>query len=315
MTTKVFIDGAAGTTGLEIRERLARHAGLELLALEGDKRKDPKARAEALNGADVVILCLPDDAAREAVSLIVNPEVKVIDASTAHRTAKGWDYGFAEIDKKQRGTIAGSKRVSNPGCYPTGFLALMRPLTRAGLIPENFPVTVNAVSGYSGGGRSMITEFEDAASPTYTHETVRTYGLSLQHKHVGEMQTHAKLRHPPIFAPSVGRFYRGMLVEVPLNLWALKGHPSVHEVHEVLAETYCKEKLVDVASLEDGHSSLDAEILKGTDKLRLYVFGNETRGQARLIAALDNLGKGAAGAAVQNLNIMTGRHETEGLVV
>jgi N-acetyl-gamma-glutamyl-phosphate reductase len=315
MTTKVFIDGAAGTTGLEIRERLARHSGLELQALEGDRRKDPKARAEALNGADVVILCLPDDAAREAVSLIVNPGVKVIDASTAHRTAAGWDYGFAELSKTQRGAIAGSKRVSNPGCYPTGFLALMRPLTRAGLIPENFPVTVNAVSGYSGGGRSMITEFEDASAPIYTHETVRTYGLSLQHKHVGEMQSHAKLSHPPIFAPSVGRFYRGMLVEVPLNLWALKGHPSVHEVHEVLAETYCKERLVDVASLEDGHASLDAEILKGTDKLRLYVFGNETRGQARLIAALDNLGKGAAGAAVQNLNIMTGREEIEGLVL
>ncbi len=315
MTTKVFIDGGAGTTGLEIRERLAKHEGLQLQSLESDKRKDPKARAEALNGADVVILCLPDDAAREAVSLITNPEVKVIDASTAHRTDKAWAYGFAELDPKQRGAIAGSKRVSNPGCYPTGFLALMRPLTRAGLIPKDFPVTVNAVSGYSGGGRTMITEFEDEKAPTHTLETFRTYGLTLQHKHVGEMETHARLSHPPIFAPSVGRFYRGMLVEVPLNLWALKGHPSVHEVHEVLAETYCKEPLVDVASLEDGHSTLDAEILKGKDTLRLYVFGNETRGQARLIAALDNLGKGAAGAAVQNLNIMTGRPETEGLVL
>jgi N-acetyl-gamma-glutamyl-phosphate reductase len=313
--TKVFIDGGAGTTGLEIRERLAAHHGLELLALEGDKRKDPKARAEALNGADMVILCLPDDAAREAVSLITNPDVKVIDASTAHRTAADWTYGFAELEPAQRGAIAASKRVSNPGCYPTGFLALMRPLTRAGLIPENFPVTVNAVSGYSGGGRGMITEFEDAASPTWTQEVFRTYGLSLQHKHVGEMQTHARLSHPPIFAPSVGRFYRGMLVEVPLNLWALKDHPSVHEVHEVLAETYCQEALVDVASLEDGHTSLDAEILKGKDTLRLYVFGNETRGQARLIAALDNLGKGAAGAAVQNLNIMLGLEETAGLVL
>ena len=313
--TTVFIDGAAGTTGLEIRERLARHEGLTLTQLEGDKRKDPAARAEALNSADVVILCLPDDAAREAVAAITNPDVKVIDASTAHRTAGGWAYGFPEMEPGQRAAIAQSKRVSNPGCYPTGFLALMRPLTRAGLIPENMPVTVNAVSGYSGGGRSMITEFEDAASPTHTHETFRTYGLTLQHKHVGEMQVHARLNHPPIFAPSVGRFYRGMLVEVPLNLWALKGHPSVHEVHEVLDETYCKEPLVDVASLEDGHATLDAEILKGADRLKLFVFGNETRGQARLIAALDNLGKGAAGAAVQNLNLMTGRPEAEGLVV
>jgi N-acetyl-gamma-glutamyl-phosphate reductase len=313
--TTVFIDGAAGTTGLEIRERLARHAGLTLTQLEGDRRKDPAARAEALNGADVVILCLPDDAAREAVALIANPAVKVIDASTAHRTAHGWDYGFAEMEPGQRAAIAGSARVTNPGCYPTGFLALMRPLTRAGLIPEGFPVTVNAVSGYSGGGRTMINEFQDEASPIFSHEVVRTYGLNLQHKHVGEMQVHAHLSHPPIFAPSVGRFYRGMLVEVPLHLWALKGGPSVKDVHAVLAETYAGEALVDVASLEDGHASLDAEILKGTDRLRLYVFGNENRGQARLIAALDNLGKGAAGAAVQNLNLMTGRDETEGLVI
>jgi N-acetyl-gamma-glutamyl-phosphate reductase len=313
--TTVFIDGAAGTTGLEIRERLANHAGLDLVQLEGDKRKDPAARAEALNAADVVILCLPDDAAKEAVSLIANPKVKVIDASTAHRTAGGWVYGFAEMEPGQRARIAGSTRVTNPGCYPTGFLALMRPLTRAGLIPEGFPVTVNAVSGYSGGGRSMIAEFEDKDGAHYTETVTRTYGLSLQHKHVGEMQVHAHLSHPPIFAPSVGRYYRGMLVEVPLHLWALKGHPSVHAVHEVLAQAYADEALVDVASLEDGHTTLDAELLAGTDLLKLFVFGNEQRGQARLIAALDNLGKGAAGAAVQNLNIVTGRPETEGLVV
>lgn len=313
--TTVFIDGAAGTTGLEIRERLAGHAGLRIVELEGDRRKDAQARAEALNGADVVILCLPDDAAREAVSLIVNPAVKVIDASTAHRTAPGWTYGFPEMEPGQRAAVAGSTRVSNPGCYPTGFLALMRPLTRAGLIPENFPVTVNAISGYTGGGRAMIAEFEDTGGASFTSTVFRTYGLTLQHKHVGEMQVHAHLSHPPIFAPSVGRFYRGMLVEVPLNLWALKGHPSVHEVHEVLAETYCHEPLVDVASLEDGHTTLDAELLAGTDLLKLFVFGNETRGQARLIAALDNLGKGAAGAAVQNLNLMTGRGESTGLVL
>src|SRR5579862_2139775 len=177
-TTTVFIDGAAGTTGLEIRERLAAHAGLSLVALEGDKRKDPAARREALNDADVVILCLPDDAAKEAVALIDNPKVKVIDASTAHRVASDWTYGFAELESTQRQAVSQSLRVSNPGCYPTGFLALMRPLTRAGLIPEAFPVTVNAVSGYSGGGRSMIAEFEDEAAPNYSHEVVRTYGLT-----------------------------------------------------------------------------------------------------------------------------------------
>jgi N-acetyl-gamma-glutamyl-phosphate reductase len=311
----VFIDGAAGTTGLEIRERLADHAGLELVQLEGDKRKDPKARGEALNGADVVILCLPDDAAKEAASLISNPAVKVIDASTAHRTAAGWAYGFPELEPGQRADLAASKRVSNPGCYPTGFLALMRPLTRAGLIPEVMPVTVNAVSGYSGGGRSMIAEFQDEDAANFTETVVRTYGLALQHKHVGEMQVHAHLSHPPIFAPSVGRYYRGMLVEVPLHLWALKGHPSVRRVHEVLAQAYAGEALVEVASLEDGHTTLDAELLSGTDLLKLFVFGNEQRGQVRLIAALDNLGKGAAGAAVQNLNLLVGHPETEGLVL
>ncbi len=315
MTTRVFIDGAAGTTGLEIRERLAGHAGLELTALEGDQRKDPQARRAALNGADLVILCLPDDAAKEAAALIENPDVKVIDASTAHRTQPSWTYGMAELKPGQRRAIAATKRLSNPGCYPTGFLALVAPLVRAGLVPAGFPITVNAVSGYSGGGRSMIAAFQDEAGADYTHTVVQTYGLDLLHKHVPEMQVHAGLEHPPIFAPSVGRYYRGMLVEVPLQLWALAGHPSVKQIHAVLAETYAGEALVDVASLEDGHGALDAEILKGTDRLRLYVFGNAPRGQVRLIAALDNLGKGAAGAAVQNLNLMTGRPETQGLVL
>lgn len=313
--TTVFIDGAAGTTGLEIRERLSKHAGLKLTALEGDKRKDPAARKAALNEADVVILCLPDEAAKEAVALIVNPQVKVIDASTAHRTAPAWTYGFAELAPGQRQAIAQSKRLTNPGCYPTGFLALAAPLVRAGLLPKGFAASVNAVSGYSGGGRAMIVEFENSDADTYTQEVVRTYGLSLQHKHVAEMQTYAGLDHPPIFAPSVGHYYRGMLVELPIPLWALPGRPSVKQVHAALAEAYADETLVDVAGLEDGYTSLDAEILKNTDRLKLFVFGNETRGQVRLIAALDNLGKGAAGAAVQNLNLMTGRDETEGLVI
>ena len=316
MSTNIFIDGAAGTTGLEIRERLAGRRELSFLQLGEAERKDPRARARALNEADIVILCLPDEAAREAVALIENPNVRVIDASTAHRTAPGWVYGFAELESDQRAKIAGAKRVSNPGCYPTGFLALVRPLTRAGIIPADFPLTVNAVSGYSGGGKSMIAEFEDKASPAYVETVMRTYGLTLAHKHVPEMQIHARLAHPPVFAPSVGRFYRGMLVEVPLQLWALPGKPTTVSVHEVIAAAYEGQKLVEVASLRDAVSvqKLDAEALKLTNAMKLYVFGNDKHGQARLVALLDNLGKGAGGAAVQNLNIMLGLPETTGLV-
>jgi N-acetyl-gamma-glutamyl-phosphate reductase len=315
MARIVFIDGAAGTTGLEIRERLAGRGDLSLLQLADAERKDSRARAKALNEADLVILCLPDEAAREAVAMIENPAVRVIDASTAHRTAPGWVYGFPEMELDQRERIAAAKRVSNPGCYPTGFLALVRPLTRAGLIPSDFPLTVNAVSGYSGGGRAMIEEFEKKGS-SYTETVVRTYALALAHKHVPEMQVHARLAHPPVFAPSVGRFYRGMIVEVPLQLWALPNKPLVADIHAVLEEAYRGQKLVDVESLEGTMllKSLDAEMLKLTNRLKLFVFGNDKTGQVRLTAVLDNLGKGAGGAAVQNLNLMLGLPETTGLV-
>ncbi len=316
MTARIFIDGAAGTTGLEIRERLAGRGDLSVVQLADAERKDPRARAKALNEADLVVLCLPDDAAREAVSLIENPSVRVIDASTAHRTARGWVYGFPEMERDQRAKVAAAKRLSNPGCYATGFLALVRPLTRAGIIPPDFPLTVNAVSGYSGGGRAMIEEFEKKESPAYVETVVRTYALTLSHKHVPEMQAHAKLTHPPVFAPSVGRFYRGMLVEVPLQLWALPGKSTAFKIHEALAEAYRGEKLVEVASLEGGilNKTLDAEMLKLTNGIKLFVFGNDKYGQARLIALLDNLGKGASGAAVQNLNLMLGLPELSGLV-
>jgi len=316
MAPKVFIDGAAGTTGLEIRERLAGRDDLSLVQLAEAQRKDARARAGALNEADLVILCLPDEAAREAVALIENPDVRVIDASTAHRTAPAWAYGFAELEPGQRAKIASAKRVTNPGCYPTGFLALVAPLTRAGIVPADFPLTVNAVSGYSGGGKAMIGEFEDKSSPAYVETVMRAYGLTLAHKHVPEMQMYAKLAHPPVFAPSVGRFYRGMLVEVPLPLWALPGKPTTYRIHETLADAYRGEALVDVASLEDAmlQKTLDAEMLKFTNGMKLFVFGNDKTGQVRLIALLDNLGKGASGAAVQNLNIMLGLPETTGLV-
>jgi N-acetyl-gamma-glutamyl-phosphate reductase len=316
MAARIFIDGAAGTTGLEIRERLAERRDLTLIQLSDRERKEPRARAAALNEADLVILCLPDEAAREAVAMIENPSVRVIDASTAHRTAPGWVFGFPELDPAQYERIAAATRVSNPGCYSTGFLALVRPLVRAGLIPPDFPLSVNAVSGYSGGGKAMIEEFEAKDSPRYVETVVRTYALTLAHKHVPEMKQHAGLTHPPVFAPNVGRFYRGMIVEVPLQLWALPGKPTVAQVHAVLAKAYRGRPLVEVATLEDSivKETLDAEMLKHTNGMKLFVFGNDMHGQARLVAVLDNLGKGASGAAVQNLNIMLGLPETAGLV-
>jgi N-acetyl-gamma-glutamyl-phosphate reductase len=312
----VFIDGAAGTTGLEIRERLQGRAELKVVQISEAERKDVRARARALNEAELVILCLPDDAAREAVGLIENRHVRVIDASTAHRTAPGWTYGFAELEPDQRAKLAASKRVSNPGCWATGFVALMRPLVRAGVVPADYPVSVNGISGYSGGGKSMIEEFERKDSPAYVETVARSYALTLSHKHIPEMQKWVGLSHPPVFAPMVGRFYRGMLVEVPLHAWALPGKPAMARFHDVMAQAYRGEKLVEVVSLEGGSKniSLDAETLKGTNRMKLFVLGNDKCGQVRLIAMFDNLGKGAGGAAVQNLNIMLGLPETAGLV-
>jgi N-acetyl-gamma-glutamyl-phosphate reductase len=315
MTAKIFIDGAAGTTGLEIRERLAGRSELSLMVLPEAQRKDAAARKQALNDADLVILCLPDEAAKEAVSLIDNPQVRVIDASSAHRAAEGWTYGFAELDPDGYQQIAAASRVSNPGCWATGFLAIARPLVRAGIVPADFPVSANGVSGYSGGGKSMIAEFADEKAADYTQTVSRIYGLNLSHKHLPEMQKHSGLAHPPLFQPSVGRFYRGMLVEVPLPLWALPGKPSPRDIHAALDKAYPDRPLVKVASLEDAGAAktLDAEILAGSNGLALYVFGNEKSGQARVVAVFDNLGKGASGAAVQNLNIMLGLPETTGL--
>ncbi len=315
MAAKVFIDGEAGTTGLQIRERLSARRDVALVSIDPARRKDAAARRELLNGADLVILCLPDDAARAAVGLIESNAVRVIDASTAHRTEPGWTYGFPEMAKDQRAAIAGSRRVANPGCYPTGFIALVRPLLEAGLVPRDWPVTVNAVSGYSGGGRSMIAEFENKDAPNYTSVPYRIYALSLAHKHVAEMHRHTGLAHRPLFAPSVGRYAQGMIVEVPLHLKALPAKPHVKDLHAALAAAYAGETFVEVASLEEAArlATLDPEQLNGSNRMRLYVFGAEKAGQARLVALLDNLGKGAAGAAVQNLNLMLGLPESAGL--
>ena len=315
MSAKIFIDGAAGTTGLEIRERLAARRDLTLVQLSDTERKDLNVRTHALNHADVVILCLPDDAAREAASLIKNPDVRIIDASTAHRVAPGWVFGFPEYEPGNYEAIASSKRVTNPGCYSTGFLAMVRPLVRAGLISVDAPLTVNAVSGYSGGGKSMIEEFEKQDSPNFVKTVVRTYALNLAHKHVPEMTERAGLKHAPVFAPSVGRYYRGMIVDVPLQLWSLPGDPSAESIHALLCQAYRGRNFVEVATMQDASTlkTLDAEMLANTNQLKLYVFSNEQAEQARLVAVLDNLGMGASGAAVQNLNIMLGLPETTGL--
>ncbi|WP_339914859.1 N-acetyl-gamma-glutamyl-phosphate reductase [uncultured Brevundimonas sp.] len=309
MTHTIFIDGEAGTTGLEIRERLEARGDLELILL-GDQRRDVAARREALNSADAVILCLPDEAAIEAVAMIDNPKVRVIDASTAYRVAPGWTYGFAEMAAGQGGRIAASTRVSNPGCYPTGFIGLMRPLVQTGLVPTGWPVTVNAVSGYSGGGKTMIAEFEGADPPAY-----RAYGLGLRHKHVREMTRHAGLENPVLFAPAVGNYRQGMLVEVPLHLSALPETPSIERLHGALVEAYDGARFVEVMDLDDSEAmtGIDPEGLNGTNRMRLHVFGDRDGGQARLVALLDNLGKGASGAAVQNLNLMLGLDEGSGL--
>ncbi|MET0183637.1 MAG: N-acetyl-gamma-glutamyl-phosphate reductase, partial [Caulobacterales bacterium] len=306
MKPKVFIDGEAGTTGLQIRERLEGRRDLDLVSIDPAKRKDADARRTLLNGVDVVILCLPDDAAKEAVALIENPNVKVIDASTAHRVAPGWVYGFPEHAPGQREAIADAKRISNPGCYSTGAIGLLAPLVRVGLIAKETPITINALSGYSGGGKSLIAEFEGPAL-SETRDAYRSYGLTLTHKHVPEIVARCGLAHAPLFAPSVGRYAQGMIVEIPLLLWSLPAKPSVAALRDALAEDYAGERFVIVADEDEtarlqkaragagGYvAALDPEAANGTNELRLYVFGNESAQQVRLVAVLDNLGKGAS---------------------
>lgn len=306
MTTHLFIDGAAGTTGLEIRERIAGRDEFALILLDEADRKKAAARRDALNAADIVILCLPDDAAGEAVALIDNPNVRVIDASSAHRVAPGWTYGFPELAGAD--AIAKADRVSNPGCYPTGFLALVKPLLDAGLVPGDWPFSINATSGYSGGGKAMIAEFEGGTAPAF-----RAYATNLAHKHVAEMQYHAGLAHPPLFAPAVANTYRGMVVEVPLALAAMPGSPPLADCADALRAHYAGHSLINVVECDALPVAIEENA--GSDRMTLRVCGNAGRGQARLIATLDNLGKGAAGAAVQNLNLMAGLDPLAGLIV
>src|SRR5688500_17726911 len=306
MTHTVFIDGAAGTTGLEIAERLAGRSEFVPLALDEASRKDPASRREALNEADFAILCLPDDAAREAVSLI-DPasKTRVIDASSAHRVADGWTYGFPEISGHN--AVAEAHRVSNPGCYPTGFIGLVAPLVRAGLLPADWPYTCHAVSGYSGGGKALIARFENDSDIAF-----RTYALELRHKHVPEMQQRCGLALPPLFSPAVIPAHRGMMVDVLLPLAAMPSAGTPHAMRDWLAAFYGTGKVVRMGCEAEDELLLRRSFAPN-DAMELFVFASADGKQARLVAVLDNLGKGASGAAVQSLNLMAGLEETTGL--
>ncbi|MGH6774006.1 N-acetyl-gamma-glutamyl-phosphate reductase [Brucella tritici] len=310
MKPKIFIDGEHGTTGLQIRTRLAERDDLEVISIPEAERRNKDLRADYLRAADIAILCLPDDASKEAVSLLEgHNSTRIIDTSTAHRVHPDWAYGFAELAKGQRERIAEARLVANPGCYPTGAIALVRPLRDAGLLPADYPVSVNAVSGYTGGGKQMIAQMEDANHPEHLAANNFLYGLPLKHKHVPELQMHGGLDRRPIFSPSVGRFPQGMIVQVPLFLTELEGTPSLAKVHAALTDHYAGQDIVEVVPLEESAklARVDAEELAGKDGMKLFVFGTEGDGEVNLVALLDNLGKGASGAAVQNMNLMLGK--------
>lgn len=310
MKTKVYIDGQVGTTGLQIYERIGNRTDLELLRIDEDKRHDTDERRKFLNSADIVFLCLPDAGAIEAVSLIENPDVRVIDASTAHRTSDEWVYGYPELSKEQRAAIAAGKRVANPGCHATGLISSVAPLVKMGILPADYPVTCYSLTGYSGGGKKMIAQYE-AQDRDEKLSAPGIYGLTLKHKHIPEMQKVTGLTYPPVFMPIVDDYYKGMATTIMLQNRLLPGQPSAEEICTRLQEYYADEHFVTVLPYDAKQGTVYANTLAGTNHLQLVVCGYED--QTSVTALFDNLGKGASGAAVQNMNIMLGLDETIGL--
>jgi len=313
MTYRAFVDGQEGTTGLRIHEYLAQRSDIEVLRIDADKRKDAAERARLLNAADVAFLCLPDAAAKEAAALVTNPDTCLIDASTAHRTATGWAFGLPELAPGQRAVIRSSKRISNPGCHASAFILLLRPLVDVGLVPAELPLSATSITGYSGGGKKMIEQYEAGGDSRLT--APRPYGLSLSHKHVPEMMTHTGLTIRPIFMPIVGPFYKGLSVSVPLHLSQLKSGTSVEAIQFAFEERYAGERFIRVASLRDpaalADGFFDVQACNDTNRVDIFVFANDA--QVILMARLDNLGKGASGAAVQSMNVHLGLDEALGL--
>ena len=312
MKTKVYIDGQAGTTGLQIYDRISQRDDLELMMIAEEKRHDLDERKKFLNEADIVFLCLPDDAAKESVSLIENENVKVIDASTAHRTNDAWDYGFPELSREQRAKIAASKRVANPGCHATGSVATIAPLVKMSILPADYPISIYSLTGYSGGGKKMIADYE-AEGRDVLLSAPSIYGRTLKHKHVPEITKVAGLKYAPAFLPVVDDYYKGMATTIMLQSRLLTGTPSAKDICEKLADYYKDEALVTVKTFEDEPGKIYANTLAGRDDLEIFVYGYEDL--IGVTALFDNLGKGASGAAVQNMNIMLGIDEKTGLNV
>jgi N-acetyl-gamma-glutamyl-phosphate reductase len=310
---KVFVDGVSGTTGLKIHERLSLYSELDMITIDYEKRRDPAERARCLNEADIVFLCLPDDAAREAVSLITNPDTRVIDASTAHRTAQGWTYGIPELSKTHREAIKNSKRVTNPGCHATAFILSVYPLVAGGVLQPDYPLTCQSLTGYSGGGKALIDKYEQNGGVNDYTKAPRPYALTLSHKHLPEMTIHSGLSESPIFVPVLGNNYKGMAVMTPIHTRLLPKKMNGKDIHEFLSEYYQEEKFVKVMPYADASllfdGAVDITACNDTNNAEIFVFGNDSKGSALVMTRIDNLGKGASGAAIQNMNLMLGFEE------